>query len=70
MELMEKLAERKIKIEAATDGSAPGRNPQNSWDVIETGSAGSTGDEDKPSFTTREEYNKVLKDMGFNRIKI
>ena len=37
MELMEKLAERKIKIEAAGDGLAPGRNPQNSGDVIETG---------------------------------
>ena len=56
MELMEKLAGRRIKIEAATDGSAPGgRNHQNSGDVIETGSTGSTGD-DKPSFTAREEY--------------
>ena len=71
MELMEKLAERRIKIEATSDGSAPGgRNPQNSGDVIETGSTGSTSDEDKPSFTTREEYNKILKDMGFNRTRI
>ena len=71
MELMEKLAERRIKIEASNDGSTPGgRNPQNSGDVIETGSTGSTGDEDKPSFTTREEYNKILKDMGFNRVRI
>ena len=71
MELMEKLAERRIKIEASNDGSTPGgRNPQNSGDVIETGSTGSTGDEDKPSFTTREEYNKILKDMGFNRAGI
>jgi hypothetical protein len=70
MELMEKLAERRIKIEATSDGSAPGgRNPQNSGDVIETGSTGSTGD-DGPSFTTREEYNKILKDMGFNRTRI
>ena len=71
MELMEKLAERRIKIEATSDGSTPGgRNPQNSGDVIETGSTGSTGDDDKPSFTTREEYNKILKDMGFNRARI
>ena len=71
MELMEKLAERRIKIEATGDGSTPGgRNPQNSGDVIETGSTGSTSDEDKPSFTTREEYNKILKDMGFNRTRI
>lgn len=71
MELMEKLAERRIKIEATSDGSTPGgRNPQNSGDVIETGSTGSTGDKDKPSFTTREEYNKILKDMGFNRTRI
>ena len=71
MELMEKLAERRIKIEASNDGSAPGgRNPSNSGDTGETGSTGSTGDEDKPSFTTREEYNKILKDMGFNRTRI
>ena len=71
MELMEKLAERRIKIEASNDGSAPGgRNPLNSGDTGETGSTGSTGDEDKPSFTTREEYNKILKDMGFNRTRI
>ncbi|WP_405264700.1 hypothetical protein [Methanobrevibacter sp.] len=68
MELMEKLAERRIKIEAANDGSTPGgRNPGNSG---ETGETGSTGDEDAPSFTTREEYNKILKDMGFNRTRI
>lgn len=71
MELMEKLAERRIKIEASNDGSAPGgRNPSNTGDTCETGSTGSTGDEDKPSFTTREEYNKILKDMGFNRTRI
>ena len=68
MELMEKLAERRIKIEAAGDGSTPGgRNPSNSGDAGETGSV---GDEDAPSFTTREEYNKILKDMGFNRTRI
>ena len=71
MELMEKLAERRIKIEAASDGSTPGgRNPANSGDVGETGDAGNAGDEDAPSFTTREEYNKILKDMGFNRTRI
>lgn len=68
MELMEKLAERRIKIEASNDISAPGgRNPQNSGEVGETGSA---GDENAPSFTTREEYNRILKDMGFNRTRI
>ena len=68
MELMEKLAERRIKIEATNDISAPGgRNPQNSGEVGETGSA---GDENAPSFTTREEYNRILKDMGFNRTRI
>lgn len=71
MELMEKLVERRIKIEASNDGSTPGgRNPSNSGDVGETGETGSTGDEDAPSFTTREEYNKILKDMGFNRTRI
>ena len=71
MELMEKLAERRIKIEASNDISTPGgRNPQNSGDINETGSTGSTGDENTPSFTTREEYNKILKDMGFNRTRI
>ena len=71
MELMEKLAERRIKIEASNDGSTPGgRNPENSGDVGETGETGSTGDEEAPSFTTREEYNKILKDMGFNRTRI
>ena len=71
MELMEKLAERRIKIEASNDGSTPGgRNPENSGDTGETGSTGSTGNEDSPSFTTREEYNKILKDMGFNRTRI
>ena len=71
MELMEKLAERRIKIEASNDGSTPGgRNPENSGDTGETGSTGSTRDEDSPSFTTREEYNKILKDMGFNRTRI
>ena len=68
MELMEKLAERRIKIEATNDISTPGgRNPQNSGEVGETGSA---GDENAPSFTTREEYNRILKDMGFNRTRI
>ena len=71
MELMEKLAERRIKIEASKDGSTPGgRNPGNSGETGETGSTGSTGDENAPSFTTREEYNKILKDMGFNRTRI
>ena len=71
MELMEKLAERRIKIEAASDGSTPGgRNPGNSGDVGETEDTGNVGDEDAPSFTTREEYNKILKDMGFNRTRI
>ena len=57
--------------EASNDGSAPGgRNPSNSGDTGETGATGSTGDEDAPSFTTREEYNKILKDMGFNRTRI
>ena len=71
MELMEKLAEKRIKIEAANDGSTPGgRNPGNSGETGETGSTGSDTDENKPSFTTREEYNKILKDMGFNRTRI
>ena len=71
MGLMEKLAERRIKIEASNDGSTPGgRNPSNSGDVGESGETGSTGDENAPSFTTREEYNKILKDMGFNRTRI
>ena len=71
MELMEKLAERRIKIEASNDGSTSGgRNPSNSGDAGEVGETGSTGDEDAPSFTTREEYNKILKDMGFNRTRI
>lgn len=71
MELMEKLAERRIKIEAANDGSTPGgRNPGNSGDAGDIGETGNTKDEDTPSFTTREEYNKILKDMGFNRTRI
>ena len=71
MELMEKLAERRIKIEASKDGSTPGgRNPSNSEEVGETGLKGNKTDENAPSFTTREEYNKILKDMGFNRTKI
>ncbi|WP_091699160.1 hypothetical protein [Methanobrevibacter gottschalkii] len=71
MELMEKLAERRIKIEATSDGSAPGgRNPSNSEEVGETGSKGNKTDKNAPSFTTREEYNKILKDMGFNRTRI
>ena len=71
MELMEKLAERRIKIEASNDGSTHGgRNPSNSGDDGEVGETGSTGDEDAPSFKTREEYNKILKDMGFNRTRI
>ena len=68
MELMEKLAERRIKIEATNDISTPGgHNPQNSGEVGETESG---GDENAPSFTTREEYNRILKDMGFNRTRI
>ena len=71
MELMEKLAERRIKIEASKDGSTPGgRNPANSGESEETGSTGGSQDENAPSFTTREEYNKILKDMGFNRTRI
>jgi len=71
MELMEKLAERRIKIEASNDGSTPGgRNPGNSGETGETGSTGGSDDENAPSFTTREEYNKILKDMGFNRTRI
>ena len=71
MELMEKLAERRIKIEATSDGSTPGgRNPENSGEAGETGSTGGGEDENAPSFTTREEYNKILKDMGFNRTRI
>lgn len=68
MELMEKLAERRIKIEASKDSSTPGgRNPGNSGGDEETGT---TGNENAPSFTTREEYNKILKDLGFNRTRI
>ena len=71
MELMEKLAERRIKIEASNDGSTPGgRNPSNSGDASETGETGGAEDKDAPSFKTREEYNKILKDMGFNRTRI
>ena len=71
MELMEELAERRIKIEASNDGSTPGgRNPSNSSEAGEVGETGSAGDDDAPSFTTREEYNKILKDMGFNRTRI
>ena len=70
MELMEKLAERRIKIEAASEGSTPGgRNPQNSSSGEENPNPDDT-DENKPSFTTREEYNKILKEMGFNRTRI
>ncbi len=47
MELMEKLAERRIKIEVNNDGSTPGgRNPSTSGEVGETDS---TGDEDTHS---------------------
>ena len=71
MELMEKLAERRIKIEAANGGSAPGgRNPQNSNDDSSSGGNNRKDDENKPSFTNREEYNKILKEIGFNRTKI
>ena len=71
MKLMEKLAERRIKIEASKDGSTPGgRNPANSGESEETGSTGGSDDDNAPSFTTREEYNKILKDMGFNRTRI
>lgn len=71
MELMEKLAERRIKIEASNEGSTPGgRNPGNSGSGEEVGETGNTTDENAPSFTTHEEYNKILKDMGFNRTRI
>lgn len=71
MELMEKLAERRIKIEASNDGSTPGgRNPSNSGDAGEVSETGSVSDEDAPSFTICEEYNKILNDMGFNRTRI
>lgn len=71
MELMKKLAERRIKIEATSDGSAPGgRNLSNFEETGETGTTGNKTDENAPSFTTREEYNKILKDMGFNRTRI
>ena len=66
MELMEKLAERRIKIEASNEGSAPGgRNPSNSKEEKKPPAS-----ENEPSFKTREEYNKVLKEMGFNRTRI
>ena len=71
VDMMEKLAERRIKIEAASDGSAPGgRNPENSGEAGDAGLTGGSEDENAPSFTTREEYNKILKDMGFNRTRI
>ena len=71
MGLMEKLAERRIKIEASNDISTPGGcNPQNSGDINETESTGSTVNENAPSYSTREEYNKILKDRGFNRTRI
>ena len=66
MELMEKLAERRIKIEASNEGSAPGgRNPSNNKEEKKPPAS-----ENEPSFKTREEYNKVLKEMGFNRTRI
>ena len=66
MELMEKLAERRIKIEASSGESAPGgRNPSNSKEEKKP-----VASENEPSFKTREEYNKVLKEMGFNRTRI
>ena len=71
MELMEKLAERRIKIEASNGSSAPGgRNPQNSKDNQTSDEHNKRDDDNKPSFTNREEYNKILKEMGFNRTKI
>jgi len=71
MELMEKLAERRIKIEASNGGSAPGgRNPQNSKEDTSTGERHKQDYENKPSFTNREEYNQILKEMGFNRTRI
>ena len=71
MELMEKLAERRINIEAVSDGSTTGgRKPGNDDDTGQTGSTGGSEDENATSFTTREEYNKILKDMGFNRTRI
>ena len=45
-------------------------NPENSGEAGETGSTGRGEDENAPSFTTREEYNKILKYMGFNRTRI
>ena len=66
MELMEKLAERRIKIEASSGESAPGgRNPSNNKEEKKP-----VASENEPSFKTREEYNKVLKEMGFNRTRI
>ena len=66
MELMERLAERRIKIEASNEGSAPGgRNPSNNKEDKKP-----PADENAPSFRTREEYNQILKEMGFNRTRI
>ena len=66
MELMEKLAERRIKIEASNEGSAPGgRNPSNNNEEKKPPAS-----ENEPSFRTREEYNQVLKELGFNRTRI
>lgn len=60
-----------LREEASKDGSTPGgRKPGNDGDTGEAGSTGSTNDENAPSFTTRDEYNKILKDMGFNRTRI
>ena len=51
--------------ESGNQGSAGEQGDQG-----EKGETGSTSDENGPSFTTREEYNKILKDMGFNRTRI
>ena len=45
-------------------------NISNTGEPPTGGETGNVGDEDAPSFRTREEYNKILKDMGFNRTRI
>ena len=77
-ELRKAENERKIKEYEAKYNFNYNENAQDkeiiykllSGDVGETDETGSTGDENAPSFTTREEYNKILKDMGFNRTRI
>ncbi|WP_305515010.1 hypothetical protein [Methanobrevibacter sp. V14] len=36
----------------------------------DVGKVGFTGNDGEHYFTSREKYNDILKDMGFNRIKI